>query len=312
MEKAGTFYVSENSFLNISDSTINNSFALYGSIFYLLENYNSKIFINNCQFHNNTSTYNVIDGGDTTITINASVFSNSINNLLFLRNSTLIFENSTVSYQICNTVTPGCFIYAQQGSNVSLINLSIRIIESYIEEGNIYLDTSIFQTYSISLNTSFTSKFKGSCISSYNASVGLYDSEFLNYDYNCLYASISKIIINSSKFNNSGYGYMEHIISNFGAFYCYGCQKIVIENSYFIRNMMILDGAAIYIDGTIGDIIIQRSNFIENEASGKGTIYVYNQNIKIQECWFLSNQAKTGGGLFFDNDGRYIYFYIIE
>ena len=246
----------------------------------------------------------MIDGGDTTITITSSVFSNNINNLLFLSNSTLIFENSTVYYQICNSITPGCFISAQEDSNVTLLDSFIGGIESYIEEGNIYLDSSIFQTYSIYMNSSFTNKFKGSCISSYNSSVGLSDSEFLNYDYNCLYASISKIIINSSKFNNSGYGYMD-IISNFGAFYCYGCQEIVIENSYFIRNMMILDGSAIYIDGTIGDIIIQGTKFIENQASGMGTVYVYNQNIKIQNCWFLSNQAEIGGGLFFDNDGMY-------
>ena len=147
---------------------------------------------------------------------------------------------------------------------------------------------------------------KGSCISSYNCSLNIINSDFMNYDLNCINAYESTLTVKSSIFDNSN-NHQNLKMFDYGTVFSSSSKEVIIFNSTFIENSNILDGSALYIIANqidkLDEISISNSIFFGNSAQGKGTIYIYNQNFSITSSNFSNNVAQRGGGIYCNNDG---------
>jgi len=298
--------LAESSNLVLKNSTINKSFAQYGSIFYLEENYAGFLAIENCFFYLNSAVFDLIHFGQTFLKIKNCSFSNNTNTLFYLLFSHFELFDSVVQNHACLRDFPGCLIYSNDNSVIS-INLSFfENIISEKEEGTIYLETSKIIISYITMSSLKTIKKQGSCISNYNSTLDIFSSEFDSYDINCLYSFQSIITINQSLFHNN-ISSESNKINYYGTFYCSSCKKVSIIKSKFVGNSNSFDGSAIYIIAQINDILLESeilySYFSQNLAEESGTIYIYNQNVSIQSNLFEKNFAKRGAGVFCDNDG---------
>ena len=233
---------------------------------------------------------------------------NNTNNLFSLVSSNLSLQSHQINYHICLTSLPGCIINAQKASFLQMKSSSFVNMTSKIEEGNIYVDSSIIIIESIKMFNLKTPK-KGSCISSYNCFLKIINSEFQNYDLNCIYAFQSNFTINYTIFDNSK-NKQNNKKFNYGSIFSSSSNQIIIFNSCFIENSNVVDGSALYIVATHSDILseiyIRNSSFYGNSAFGKGTIYIYNQNFSIAFSNFNNNIAQNGGGIYCNNDGLII------
>ena len=130
--------------------------------------------------------------------------------------------------------------------------------------------------------TSLKTPKKGSCFSIYNCSLNIINSDFKDYNLNCINAFKSNLNINNSIFENSKNEQNKKF--DFGTVFCSSVQ-ILIFNTSFIQNSNIVDGSALYIvanqNDELNEICINNSNFFGNSAFGKGTLYIYNQNFSI-------------------------------
>ena len=290
------------------NTTITNSYALYGSIIYFVENYLTPSLIENCVFTFNSAHYNLIDLSVSSTTISNTQIQNNTNNLFSLVASNLVLKDNIINNQICLTSLPGCLLQAQQASKVLIKSSKISNVISTIEEGNIYLDSSKVDIDSMEMRQLKSPKI-GSCFSSYNSSLNVINSDFMDYDLNCINAYRSNLMVNSSIFNNSMKQFNARF-SDYGSLFSSSSKQIIIFNSSFIQNSNILDGSALYIIATkidkLNEIYISNSTFSGNNAIGKGTIYIYNQNFSILSSNFTNNLAQKGGGIFCNNDGIYI------
>lgn len=250
----------------------------------------------------------LIDLGQTNLNISDSLMISNTNNLFSMISSTFYLVNSTILHQKCLTTLTGCLISGIENSIIMISLAKFENISSEIQEGNIYLENSKLNMNLTNMNVLKTKKKQGDCMSVYGAILILYNSNFSNYQYNCLYSVQSQINIFGSKFNNSGFS--ENLIEYkiFGTLFCMRCQTLLISESFFLENNHIIDGSAIYALSKKGDILgnitIKSSHFYGNQASEKGTVYVYNQNFSIEFSSFTNNLAKKGAGIFVDNDGN--------
>lgn len=295
----------------ISNCIIENSYAQYGAIFYIIENYKSFVFIEKCELKNNIGDVSLFDIGEAYINISDTLITNNTNSLFSLISSTFILVNSTILNQLCINTVAGCLISGIEDS-IILINITkFYNISSELEEGNIYLENSSLNMELTNMNIINTKKKQGSCFSIYSSStLNLFTSNFSKYNFNCLYSLQSQIKILGSKFNNSNYSEKLAEFNNFGTIYCSECKDILISDSYFIKNSYIADGSSLFIiskkRNALGYIKIDNCLFVGNEAGEKGTIYIYNQNFSIKYSKFENNTAKSGGAIFVDNDGNFL------
>lgn len=85
----------------------------------------------------------------------------------------------------------------------------------------------------------------------------------------------------------------------------YGC---LVQNNADITS----DGGALYIymedhNPIMSDVT--GSFFVNNAVSKRGgAIYIYNQNISLIKNTFMMNKAESGGAIYFDSYGIYIFF----
>jgi len=288
------------------NSRINNSFSEYGSILYFVDNYDSSIQIENCVFSNNSGYFTLIDIGTSDLMITNTILENNTNNLFSVISANLVLIDSKINNHICFASFPGCILFIEETSLANIKSSSFENIISEIEEGNIYVDSSIVYLDSISMKGMQTPK-KGSCFSSYSSSLYFVDSNFYNYEINCINSYQSNVILNNSIFDNSENLKNLQIIFDYGSFYCSSCNQISIYNTSFIKNLNVIDGSALYVvaneNDKLNDVFIENSIFFGNNASGKGTIYIYNQNFSISSSYFQNNIVQRGGGIFCDNDG---------
>lgn len=306
MLKGGAFYISESSNVMFKNCSISGSKAQFGSIFFIVENYKTRVIIEGSRMENNFGLFNLNDLGQTYLEIRDSSFRNNSNNLFYLIASTLNISNSTLKDNKCSTTNPGCLISAIDYSLILIKNSLVRNISSDFEEGLIYLEKSSLENSFLQMEGLKTKKRKGSCFSLHDSNLTTVFSNFSNYDYNCVFASQSQITLSDSTLNNSEFLFSQ--INEFGALYCVSCKKLVISNTVFVRNRQITQGSAVYAyakqDEALGVGIVENSSFLENQAE-KGTVFVYNQNFTIIGCKFIKNSAKIGGALFFDNFGNF-------
>ena len=231
---------------------------------------------------------------------------NNTNNLFSLVSATLILYNSKINNQICLTRLRGCILEAEKTSNIQIQSTTFLNVISEIEEGNVYVDSSLIYLESIEMASLKTPK-KGSCISSFNSTLTVLKSNFSKYDLNCFDLFESNLTLNNSIFDNSERNQTTARYSEYGSVFCSSSKKLIIFNSSFIGNSYILDGSALYIVATqldkLNEISISNSFFSGNSAFGKGTIYIYNQNFSISSSTFMNNVALRGGGIYCNNDG---------
>lgn len=288
---------------------IENSYARYGSIFYIIENYKSYVSIEKCELKDNFGEISLFDFGQANLNISDSLIINNKNNLFRLVSSTFILTNSTIINQICFNKFTGCAISGADNSIMWIIQTKFENISSEIEEGNIYLENSDLIMETTVMNLLNTKRKQGDCFSLYSSStLALFRSSFSKYNFNCLYSMQSQINIMESKFNNSEYSEKLIEYKSFGAIYCFECKYLLISDSYFVKNTHVIDGSSLYAiskrNDVLGEIKIQKCFFIDNEAREKGTIYIYNQNFSITYTIFENNSAKIGGAIFINNDGK--------
>lgn len=265
--------------------------------------------VEKCEFRKNFGTTSLFDLGQTNLNFYDSNIINNTNNLFSLVSSTFLLVNTTIMNQICLTTIVGCIISAIENSEIEVNFSKFENISSEIQEGNIFLENSILQMQASIMNSLKTKKKQGSCFSLYNSGLNLFDSNFFNYQFNCLYLIQSQAKILSAIFNNRKYSEMlREEYSNFGTIYCLQCQYLFISNGFFIENTKILDGSSLYAlakkDDILGNVTIENSYFFGNGATGKGTICIFNQNLSIYNTHFENNSAEKGGAIFLNNDGK--------
>ena len=277
---------------------------MYGSIIYFVDNYDAPSLIEDCMFINNSAFYNLIDLSVSSATVLNTQIINNTNNLFSLVSSNLILQKNEIKNLFCLATLPGCILQAQQASLVIIKSSYFFNVTNIIEEGNLYFESSRVLIESIEMANLKTPK-KGSCVSSYNCSLNIINSDFINYDLNCINAYRGEMTINNSIFDNTKNKKSQKVF-DYGSVFSYSSKEIVIFNSSFIENSNIMDGSAIYVVSTqidkLNEIFIGNSNFFGNSALGKGTIYIYNQNFSIISSNFTNNIAQRGGGIYCNNE----------
>ena len=196
----------------------------------------------------------------------------------------------------------------------------MKSVYSQSEGGFLYLESSNMtlaytQLYEVSAT-------KGACIEGTKYSyVFIAMTSFQNYSPDCMYFSdalnvtlmgvnITDSIYSKMKLSNSFLeGGSALSLVNCPYIKVYGC---VVQNNADITN----DGGAIYIymEDHIPNVMsdVTGSYFVNNAVFKRGgAIYIYNQNISLIKNTFMMNRAESGGAIYFDSYGIYIY-YIFE
>lgn len=307
---AGAFYVSANSYLNLSSSIIVSTFSPIGSIFYFDENYKWASIIEKSSFYSNDGIAFLIDIFETHVLITDSLFKSNKNNLFEIFDSILEITNSLIEENICPHKLEGCIIKAFSNSIVYIMNGRFSNIVNEREEGNIYIsNSSLYISFSEIINiTNF--KNKGNCISSYNGKFYLLSSNFQNYFGNCVFSIDSNITIENLTFNND-LAIKDYGLRTLGAFYCINCMNINVINSKIFNNIFGKFGSAMFISSNIrikySSVNIIRTIFFNNVAFESGSLYINNQNGFIILCTFENNSAMRGAGIFILNSGYFFY-----
>ena len=104
-----------------------------------------------------------------------------------------------------------------------------------------------------------------------------------------IYNYMGTVIIKNSKLNNNA-------ASDYGGAIYNTQGTLTILNSSFAGNIA-ASGSAIYYAGNGGNWSIKDSAFIDNVATGNGTIYNYFGNLNITGSGFKSNSASYGGAV---------------
>ena len=143
---------------------INNTYAQDGSIIYSQENYNGHI------------------------DIEKSIFNNE-NNLFFLFFSQISLIKIDVKNNVCTNNQPGCLIYSESNSSISLNLCNFLNVSSY-EEGILYLDSSQIYIEYLKMMDLYSQKQKGVCASLYNSTFEINNSFIQNYQINCFHQVI--------------------------------------------------------------------------------------------------------------------------
>lgn len=305
-EKGGSIYVFTSTLI-MKNCTIEKSFALYGSVFFINENRNSTVEVYNSIFLDNSASYNIIDLVLSKFVANNAIFQNNQNNLFSLDSSSCILINSTVLNNTCWAKIGGCVINVFDNSSFKMKLGIIENVFSYFEEGNIYNEQSSIEIFSSKMIGLSNMKLKGACISNYYSNSNITDSFFINYGVNCIYSMQSNLSIVNATFNNSNYQEKNAEKKNYGTLFCINCHIVMILNSNFIKNEEVTNGSAIYLKinkNVPHQIIIFKCIFQQNQAID-GTIFVLNQNISLIECLLELNIAKIGAGISLYNESNY-------
>lgn len=293
----------------MKNCTIEKSFALYGSVFFINENRNSIVEIYNSFFLNNTAAYNVIDLVLAKFVATNMILNNNKNNLFSLDSSNCVLINSSILNQACWAKLGGCVIYSFHNSSFVMKSGILENAFSHFEEGNIYNEESSFEIHSSIMIGLSNMKLKGACLSNYYSNSNISESLFISYGVNCIYSWQSNLSIFKTTFNNSNYQEQNNGEKKmYGTLFCINCQNITIIATYFIQNKEVANGSAIYLKidkNILHEILIFQCTFRQNQAID-GTIFVLNQNISLIECYLELNTAKIGGGISLYNESKLI------
>ena len=309
----GFLVVTEKSQVTVINSNFTGGFARFGSIITLFENYNLQSNIISCIFTNNSALNTLLDTTNSGLTIQDSLFENNSNILLAVDSSQINLLNNIIRNHYCDLKSAGCLINAQGNTIVMIDQAIVNNVTSLIGEGTIYIENAeIFINNSKFFNLK-NQKLQGSCASIYRSFVRIDNCIFENYDQNCLFSTTqSNIFIFFSNFSQENFVFSSNS-NSYGTIFCEDCLNFTIKSSSFGFNAKIQTGSSIYLTSTKTNLfftseigLIENCTFFSNQANGDGTIYIFDQNVTIQNNIFQKNQALNGGALSFDNSDNII------
>ena len=309
--KGGVISSTESSAIIIKNSNFTQNSAITGGIFHCLENYFYNITIISSNFSNNMGSDNLFNLMLTTIEIIDSIFSDNINTIFSLTQSSLTLNHIGILNHSCNNLVSGCIINSIQYSTVISEDVIISKMNNAYEEGTIYMELSSGTFSYMDFKILANLKSIGSCFDIRSSDLFINDSSFISYDTNCIYAENSTININNGYFNNEnakadllqfGIKY-ENLIKN-GTIFCESCINFSISNSLLLYNNLSDYGGAITLTSYQNDYNffaqIYNTSFLENEVTDQGgAVYLSNVNALILNCSFLMNKAKIGAAICF-------------
>lgn len=314
--KGGVFVVSERSTLFIKNSTFIDNSADEGGVFHCYENYNYEVTIENCYFRNNSGSENLFNLMVSIFLISDSVFELNQNPLFSLTQTQLYLNNVNVSDHFCQIQVIGCLINAIENSSIFSDHLILFEINNTMEEGNIYLESSIGIFTMVNFTEMSNLKSIGSCFDLENAELFVNDCTFTTFDSNCIFGLGSIIEINNTVFDNqnqeSSYG-IQYENEKMGAVYCESCLSFISFNSTFRFNLMADSGGSLTLISNDDDFSYIASltnlSFIENQANAQGgALYLNNVNSIIMNCQFIKNKAMFGAAIYFVSTCIFILF----
>ena len=323
----GSFVISENSDLLVSNSSFQYCSAKQGGVFFIENHDNVTILgslfltnqayeggvaliyssskdieFNNCSFFNHPNQKYLIMASSSlgNLWMQSIFYVANLCSMLSLVNSKLIFEDSKVKINQCSKPTDGCIVYAEE-SNIELN----RVI---IEETEINSDGTLFHIsncgnsvfYMVSIKN-LTGNCKSCCLQADKSNLGFENCSFYITGYGCLFISNTAGSIKYTTFDNF---YNDLIIDNGNFINLENSYNFTINFGYFLNNnrQSLINGAAIKSsnsqDGSL--LIVNNSIFSNNSANSMGGgIYLENQNFIIMSCLFFNNSADFGGALYF-------------
>lgn len=296
--------------LDLINTTVIDSFALYGAIIYSQENYNGYVKIKNCSFVSNNGAHSLIDlSTNIGFTIEETFISNSSNNLFLVSDSNLSLVNVSIKDHICLGKMQGCILKSEHYSTINISFCIVSNVSSLFEDDLIFSEkSSLFFSYFV-FRKMFIQKNRGACGTIIESQLMVNHSEFSEYNFNCLYFFQSSIFINDSIFNNSKkISLLKYNI--FGTIYSHNSPYLNILNSKFINNFNILNGSALYLK--VDDFVncnesqIINSLFLSNIALDNGAIFLYNVNISLNGNIFDNNYGKRGAAIYCFNSEKNI------
>lgn len=260
-----------------------------------------SINITNCK-----AGFSLIDIKTTIFEFRKIKFEDNLNNVFFSEDSTLNLTNITILNHNCFENLQGCTasIY---NSVITIQFLEIDTLASYIEEGTLYFWKAEGEISNVIFNNINNFKQIGSCISGYESKLDVKNSLFSKYDGNCIYGYDSIFSIDRCQFDTNT-NTINGFIGEYGAIFSVNTQ-ISILSSKFIGNLLSLNGAGIYLSDsfTFRSPIktISNTTFIRNSVQNQGGgLFLKNQNIEINNCTFLENEAENGGAIYLFNEGK--------
>lgn len=301
--KGGVFSVMEGSSLTIVNSTFINNVAESGGLFHGLENYDSWINIFNSSFTHNYGDENLFNLMNSNLNIVNTSFSNNTNLLFSLAQSRTTFLDLKISNHFCENTAFGCLINSLQSD---IIGEEIKFYENenILEEGITFFELSNVSFHSVYFENLRNFKNIGSCYDMRSSSLNINKGNFSNYDYNCIFAINSTILINNSIFDNSQFQEeQKNIFTRYGTVFCQSCTGLFVYNSAFRFNFLSDFGGSIGFISLLKEnltIYLQNSEFKANKVKKHGgSLYLKEINAAIINCSFSENRAYAGAAIYF-------------
>ena len=110
----------ERATVTMRNVTFQNSNSDMGAVILFIQNFQYGSFIQNCSFFNNFAKSSLFALTNSILSINESIFENSLNSMFMLTNSIINLYNTTVINLQCDNNIYGCFINRQDFSSIFL------------------------------------------------------------------------------------------------------------------------------------------------------------------------------------------------
>lgn len=250
-----------------------------------------------------------MDISETTLILQNSTFQNIDNSNIRSDFSEIILNLIIFNEILCVQIEGGCIFTILSQSQLKINSTIIKNVQNIEMIGNIYLEDSQAEFSQLLMNVSRATKKSASCVYNKNSNFSLFDSIFVSYEQNCLVFSQGFVVISQTIFDNSENSFKS--LSKDGAVLCNPCNNLRVESTVFKNNQMAAQGAGLKIlnkeNLEHNWFFIYNCTFEANIAmvSG-GAVYISNIQGNITSCFFLDNQAKSGGGIYIFNTGTLV------
>lgn len=266
--------------------------------------YSSLINMINCTFYKNLASATLFEIMDSNFNAINVYFIENFNNLIDSSSSTLEFKNISIFNHECFIESEGCIMLISDNSLTKMMN-SILYNISTNNQNNILIVFSIIELDDVKFNRTCSELRIGSCLSGISSSITINNSIFHYFTGNAIFLERTFIGMKNTVVSQNN-EHSESIVKNkFGAFVCLECENYNVENSFFSDNSNTREGSAMYLANNViipGNHSLKKivnTTFLKNIAyQTGGALYILNQNLMIDECKFLYNNALNGGGIF--------------
>jgi hypothetical protein len=229
------------------------------------------------------------------------LISDNINNCFGVLRSSLMLIDLFFSNHECKINSQGCIINALGNSTINIINSHFHNVVS-AEKDNIFIFESFLNASKVDFAHSISQMQEGSCLSSTASQIIINNSNFSFFLGNAIHLENSGIVLSNSFFidicNATGFDFENNKL---GAFFCFECFELIIENSSFYCNKGSKGGAIYLINNKMLKTktkIIRGTHFFNNQGEEGGSINLHNQDIDIEWSIFQENKAIKGGAIY--------------